>query len=159
MWKAARIFTRSERAAAAFVRARLLHILRGEVEGVIQGLKRMASLRKLSVAGRKSIATICGYLSKNRDRMKYNEYLAAGYPIASGVIEGACRHVVKDRMERTGMNWTVPGAKAMLELRCVHVSGDWDNFIEYYIALEIGKLHPHRKLLDQLPWNAFHTAA
>jgi hypothetical protein len=52
--------------------------------------------------------------------MRYDEYLACGYPIASGVIEGACRHMVKDRLERTGMNWTVAGAEAMLELRCIH---------------------------------------
>ena len=58
--------------------------------------------------------------------MHYDEYLAKGYPIASGVIEGACRHVVKDRMERTGMGWTVPGAQAMLSLRCLWVGDDWD---------------------------------
>ena len=159
LWKAARIFTSGQTEAASFVRSRLLNILQGEVEGVIRGLNRMASLRRLPGAQRKTIAVICEYFSKNRHRMRYHEYLAKGYPIASGVIEGACRHVVKDRLERTGMNWTVPGAKAMLELRCVHLSGDWDTFIASYIATETDKLHPHRKLLDQLPWSPLNTAA
>ncbi len=65
---------------------------------------------------------ICGYLENNAHRMHYDEYLAAGYPIATGVIEGACRHVVKDRMERSGMRWTLPGAQAMLGLRCIYLA-------------------------------------
>jgi hypothetical protein len=56
--------------------------------------------------------------------MRYDEYIAAGYPIGSGVAEGACRHLVKDRMERTGMRWTVVGAQAMLNLRAVYLNGD-----------------------------------
>lgn len=159
LWKAARIFSHGQAEAASFVRSRLLDILRGEVEGVIRGLKRMASLRNLPGTERKTIAVICAYLSQNRHRLRYHEYLAKGYPIASGVIEGACRHVVKDRLERTGMNWTVPGAKAMLELRCVYLSGDWDHFIETYIASETARLHPNRKMLDTLPWSPMTTAA
>ena len=51
------------------------------------------------------------YLENNREHMKYDEYLAAGYPIGSGVAEGACRHLVKDRLEQTGMRWTVDGRR------------------------------------------------
>jgi hypothetical protein len=159
LWKAARIFTSGQTQAASFVRSRLLSILQGGVEGVIRGLKRMASLRQLRGASRKTIAVICAYLWKNRHRMRYHEYLAKGYPIASGVIEGACRHVVKDRLERTGMNWTVPGAKAMLELRCVHLSGEWDTFLASYIDAETEKLHPHRGILEHLTWNSLATSA
>ena len=60
--------------------------------------------------------------------MRYGEYLAAGYPIATGVIEGACRHVVKDRMERSGMRWTREGAQNLLHLRCLKASGLWNQF-------------------------------
>jgi hypothetical protein len=59
--------------------------------------------------------------------------LAAGYPIGSGVAEGACRHVVKDRLEQTGMRWTVAGAQAMLHLRSIYLNGYWDEFINYRI--------------------------
>jgi hypothetical protein len=75
--------------------------------------------------------------------MRYDKYLACGYPIASGVIEGACRHVVKDRLERTGMNWTIPGAEAMLELRCIYLTEQWDAFIEFRIARETQRLYPY----------------
>jgi hypothetical protein len=63
------------------------------------------------------LAKICGYLENNAHRMHYDVYLAAGYPIASGVIEGACRHFIKDRMERSGMRWTIERAQAMLDVR------------------------------------------
>ena len=99
---------------------------------------------------------ICGYFEKNRDRMRYDQYLACGYPIASGVIEGACRHVVKDRLERTGMNWTIPGAQAMLELRCIYLTEHWDTFVEFRVAKETKRLYPYRDTLKTLPW---HVAA
>ena len=65
------------------------------------------------------------------DRIKYNEYLAAGYPIATGVIEGACRHLVKDRLERNGMKWVVEGAQAMLTLRSIRASNASEAFLEF----------------------------
>jgi len=80
--------------------------------------------------------------------MHYDEYLAAGYPIASGVIEGACRHLVKDRMERTGMRWREPSAGAMLFVRALEVTDLWEPFQIHRQAAERKRLHPHRKLLD-----------
>jgi hypothetical protein len=68
--------------------------------------------------------------------MKYDEYLAKGYPVGSGVVEGACRHVVKDRMEQSGMRWSVEGAGAMLHTRAIYLNGDWDNYNEYRISKE-----------------------
>ena len=89
----------------------------------------------------------CGYLYKNRQRMRYDEYLAQGYPIASGVIEGACRHLVKDRMERAGMHWTLEGAQAMLDVRSVHISGQWTAFQNYRIEQATERLYPYRQLV------------
>ena len=91
---------------------------------------------------------MCGYLERNLERMHYDRCLAAGYPIASGVIEGACRHVVKDRMERAGMHWTLPGAAAMLEVRSIAVSGDWEDFQIYRIQQEAQRLYPYRALVE-----------
>ena len=65
--------------------------------------------------------------------MRYDQFLAAGYPITSGVIEGACRHVVKDRMERAGMQWSMPGAQAMLDIRAVALNQDWTAFNNFRI--------------------------
>ena len=63
--------------------------------------------------------------------MQYDQYLAAGFPIATGVIEGACRHIVKDRCELSGMRWTQPGAEALLNLRCVSENGDFEGYHAY----------------------------
>lgn len=76
------------------------------------------------------------YYENNRQHMRYDEYLAAGYPIGSGVAEGACRHLVKDRLEGTGMRWTVNGAQAMLSLRAIHLNGDWDALIKHHMETE-----------------------
>jgi hypothetical protein len=98
--------------------------------------------RRLRGKSRGAVETICQYFENNRQRMRYDHYLAEGYPIASGVIEGACRHVVKDRMERTGMNWVVAGAQAMLGLRSVYASGQWDDFVDSYCATQTTRVHP-----------------
>ena len=84
--------------------------------------------------------------------MRYDQYLAAGYPIATGVIEGACRHVVKDRLERAGMQWVFEGAQAMLDLRTVHLSRQWDEFQAYRIQKEAERLYPHASLTQDVQW-------
>ena len=87
------------------------------------------------------------YLEHNRNHMCYDEYLAHGYPIGSGVVEGACRHLVKDRMELTGMRWRTEGAHAMLDLRSVFLNGDWDRFQQYRIEKKMRKLYPYGDLV------------
>ena len=68
------------------------------------------------------------YFQRNLSHMHYDHYLAQGWPIASGVIEGACRHFVKDRFELSGMRWTKQGAEHLLHLRAVAENGDWDDY-------------------------------
>lgn len=75
-----------------------------------------------------TLQKVIRYLNNNRDAMHYHDYLAQGYPIGTGVIEGACRHLVKDRFERAGMRWSLDGAQVMLDLRAVYLNGDWDDF-------------------------------
>ena len=82
--------------------------------------------------------------------MNYQDFLAAGYPIASGVIEGACRTVIKDRTERAGMRWVFEGADAMMGLRSIHLSELWDEFHEYRIGKELGRLYPQAAANDDL---------
>ena len=134
------------------VRDRTLRILRGEGDSVVRGLRQMGSKRGLKGQKAKDLGTICNYLEKNRERMHYDEYLRKGYPIASGVIEGACRHYVKDRMERTGMSWVKPGAQAMLELRSTALNGDWDQFVGFRMDRETERLYPHRHTLEAVTW-------
>ena len=149
VWKAAKAFHGHKEHQEAFVQERLLRILRGEVSGVVTGMRRMASQRGLKGAMLKAVTTACNYFAKNAERMRYDEYLRAGYPIASGVIEGACRHLIKDRMEQGGMRWTLAGAEAMLNVRSVSASSEWDNFGSWRQAEQAKRVHPHRELVAQ----------
>ena len=147
VWKAAKVFHSHKEYQEAFAQERLLRILRGEVAGVVTGMRRMASQKGLRGAALKEITTVCNYFENNSQRMRYDKYLRAGYPIASGVIEGACRHVIKDRMEQGGMRWTLEGAQAMLNLRSVSASNEWENFGSWRPAEQAKRLHPHRALV------------
>jgi hypothetical protein len=154
LWKAAHLFhAEKSETATEFVRERALKILEGKVDLVIRGLREMGTKRGLTGSKKAALRRICEYLENNRERMRYDEYLAKGYPIASGVIEGACRHLVKDRMERAGMHWTRSGAQAMLEVRSVYVNGDWEAYQSYRMQRETNRLYPNRDLVasDQFP--------
>jgi hypothetical protein len=145
LWQAAHCFcAEGSQAAQDFVTDRLTRLLRGQVGYVIGGLRQMASKRGLSGWRERQLTTVIDYLHANRRFMHYDEYLAAGWPIGSGVAEGACRHLVKDRMELTGMRWRVPGAQAILDLRAIYINGDWDEFQEYRIAEDRRRLYPYR---------------
>ena len=128
-------------AAQEFATHHLRMILDGKVSYVIRNLRRMLSERKVRGEKRKTIHAAITYFENNRDHMHYDQYLAAGYPIGSGVAEGACRHLVKDRMELTGMRWERPGAQAMLHLRAIYLNGEWDHFVNYRIEKEQAALY------------------
>jgi hypothetical protein len=129
------------------VRQWVTEVLEGKVETVISRLRRLGTERGLTGAKKKALGRITSYLHKNRQRMRYAEYLRQGYPIASGVIEGACRHLIKDRMERAGMHWTMPGAQAMLDLRSVWIGEHWQEFQLQRIERETERLYPQRNLV------------
>lgn len=148
VWKAAKAFYPHKEHQEAFAQDRLLRILRGEAAGVIKGMRRMASERDLKGPALQEVRAACNYFENNLDRMRYHEYLQAGYPIASGVIEGACRHVIKDRMEHGGMRWTLAGAQAMLDVRCVCASSAWDAFNNWRQAEQAERVHPFRATVD-----------
>jgi hypothetical protein len=149
LWKAAHCFhAEGSKEARAFVTQRLEKILLGQVGYVIGGLRQMGYKQRLKGAKLKQLEAAIGYLDRNRRFMHYDEYLAAGYPIGSGMAEGACGHVVKDRMERTGMRWRVPSAQAMLDLRAICASEQWDVFESYRIDAESTKLYPYKQAVD-----------
>jgi hypothetical protein len=148
LWAAAKLlYGVTSKAVLPFVRQRVTQVLEGKVATVIRTMRRLAQQRGLDAAKRKELGRICGYFHKHRTRMRYDEYLRQGYPIASGVIEGACRHLIKDRMERAGMHWTLAGAQAMLDLRSVWIGGSWDAFQQDRIERETERLYPHRTLV------------
>ena len=144
LWKAAWCFfneASEKQQAEVWVEAKLRLLLEGRVNSVIRSLRVLATRRGLKGPARKTVAQVTGYLERNRERMKYDEYLAAGYPIGSGVVEGACRHLVKDRLERAGMRWRRQGAQAMLDLRATYLNGEWEAFWTYYVEKEDDRLY------------------
>ena len=154
LWEAAYLFyTEGSDEAAGFVRNRLLGSLRGQAGYVIGGLRQIGTKHGLRGSKRTKLTTICNYLKRNQYRMRYDEYLRNGYPIASGVIEGACRHVIKDRMERAGMRWTIDGAQAMLDLRSTYINGQWSDVQAYRIRSERQTHYPQRRVLKDITWS------
>ena len=81
--------------------------------------------------------------------MGYDDYIAEGYPIGSGVVEGACGNLICDRLDRTGMRWDTEGAQAMLDLRATSINDQWDDFCEFRVKHETQRLYPYRNLLPQ----------
>lgn len=112
----------------AWVKEQLLLILSGKTTAVIQTLESLVQGPTTSTAQRKVLNTTIGYYRRNLPYMRYDRYLDRGWPISSGVVEGACGHLVKDRMEQSGMRWTRLGAQAILELRAARVNDDWDAY-------------------------------
>jgi hypothetical protein len=142
LWKAAHCFHgEGSEGAEAFVADRLRGLLEGRVGYVVGGLRQRLAKHQLRGSRRKTLMSVITYLENNRGQMCYDEYLRKGYPIGSGVAEGACRHLVKDRMEQTGMRWTVSGAQAMLHLRATYLNDQWDNYIENRIEREQTRLY------------------
>jgi hypothetical protein len=159
VWDAAHVFhPEGSEDAARFVRDHLTRILHGKVATIITSWRRRASGKGLTAAKKKTLRSICAFFEKNKHRMRYDQYLRLGCPVATGVIEGACRHVIKDRMERAGMRWKLPGAQAMLNLRTIHTNGDWAAFQDFRIAMENDWLYPHTKVFADREWAASQAA-
>src|SRR5206468_3654689 len=93
----------------------------------------MATKRKLKGQRRATVLAVAAYYYRNRARMRYDSYLRDGYPIASGSVEGACKNLVKDRMERSGMRWTLPMAEAVLRLRAVYLSEHFEQYWPFHV--------------------------
>lgn len=140
LWEAAYCFeAKGSVEAEKFVDRYLRMLLEGKVKNVIASMKRKR--KHLSGNPLKTIEKVIRYYTTNLNHMKYDEYLAAGYPIGSGVVEGACRHLVKDRMERSGMRWTTEGATSVLKLRALYLNQQWDQFLEHRIKTEQNQLY------------------
>ena len=125
---------------AVWVSDQLEDLLTGKVETVIRRWRRLAheaaTARLWTADQQETVASAIGYFQNNRQRMRYDEYLAKGYPIGSGIAEGACRNLVKDRLDGTGMHWRFPGARSMLKTRALYLNGEWNAFVEYRIQRE-----------------------
>lgn len=112
----------------SWVRAKLEQVLNGQTASVIAALEAEMGNPQLNSTQRQAFTRTIGYYQRNQEYMHYDEYLAQGWPIGTGVVEGACGHLVKDRMEQAGMRWTQAGVQAVLDLRAVRLNKDWDDY-------------------------------
>jgi hypothetical protein len=155
LWDAGRaLFGETNREAEKWVGDRLLALLTGRTGGeVAQTIRWWAKRKRPDEAAQKIIDTTCNYLAdRTRTRLLgYADALRDGLPIATGVIEGACRYLVKDRMDRTGARWSLTGADAVLRLRAVRASGDFDAYWQFHLAREKERNHASRYANGVIP--------
>jgi hypothetical protein len=145
LWKAAfALHGEGSAGTERWVSERLLELLRGRSSDVAAGMRRSATLRKMKAADRAAIDDCADYLLKYRQYLRYDVYLAAGMPIATGVIEGACRHLIKDRMDITGARWGLEGAEAIVRLRSLRSSGDLEEYWRFHERAELRRNHLDR---------------
>ena len=124
-----------------WVRAHLLEILRGKASLVAAGIRRSATRRAMTAADRQPMDECADYLLNYAPYLQYDKALAEGVPIASGVIEGTCRHLVEDRMNITGARWSLAGAEAVLRLRALRASDAFDAYWEFHEHQEYQRNH------------------
>jgi hypothetical protein len=142
LWKAAKVrFAPDDPHATPWVAEQIERLLHGQVNTIVRGLRRWATVQKLSPNQRDPIDQCTTYLSHHVPYLNYPDYLAKGYPIATGVIEGACRYLVKDRMEITGARWGLEGGEAVLKLRALVINGDFEAYWAFHETQEYHRNH------------------
>ena len=145
LWSAAWcFFDEGDPAAEAWVADKALAVLEGKAGLTAGAIARKATALGLNGSQRKKADECARYLKNKRPYLDYPKALSAGYPIATGVIEGACRHLVRDRFDITGARWSLDGAEAMLKLRAVRANGDWGQYWHHHLAAERERVHASR---------------
>src|SRR6266568_915182 len=145
LWKAAwSFFGKGEPAAEEWVAGQARKILHGSARQAAAGIRRRATTCGYSPAERAGADECARYLDNKSGYLDYATALGKGWPVATGVIEGACRHIVKDRMDITGARWGLEGAEAILKLRALIASGDFDAYWRYHLRREHEHIHHAR---------------
>lgn len=152
LWSAAwSFFAQGDTAAETWVGDKALSILQGNASTVAAAIRRKATRLALDAATRKNADTCADYLLAKQNYLDYPLALQKGWPIATGVIEGACRHLVKDRMDLTGARWGLEGAEAILQLRALRTNGDFDNYWNFHLRKERQRNHESQYHNQTLP--------
>ena len=145
LWKAAwSFFDKGEPAAEEWVAGQARKILHGKARQVAAGIRRRATTYGYSPAERAGADECARYLENKQDYLDYATALKKGWPIATGIIEGACRHIVKDRMDITGARWGLEGAEAILKLRALIATGDFEDYWRFHLRREHERIHHAR---------------
>lgn len=142
LWRGAHVFHKEGSSeAASWMTDKLRKLLLGKVREVIAELKEV--LQTIAGERKEQLRKVVTYLENGKTHMRYDIYLKRGYPIGSGVVEGACKNLVKDRMEQCGMRWTIAGAEAVLRMRSIQINGMASDYWRYHVAREKRRLYGH----------------
>jgi len=144
-------FSEGDPAAERWVSDKARQVLDGRAGIVAAAIRRKATTLGLDANQRKNADRCADYLLAKRPYLDYPTALTTGSPIATGVIEGACRHLVKDRMDITGARWGLAGAEAILTLRALISNGDFDQYWTFHLAQEHRRVHASRYALGAIP--------
>lgn len=145
-WNAAHLFhPEGSDTAQDMVHDLVLRTLQGKIGYVIGGLRQRATKQKLGKRRQKKLQAIITYLENHRQSMRYDQYLARGFPISTGAVESACGHLVKDRMEKAGARWSIRGGEAMLRLRAIYASGHFDQYLQFRQEREHERLYAQKE--------------
>jgi len=128
-----------------------IRLLQSETSGVAAVMRAHATRQALTQAQREPVDKCADYLLKNKAYLDYQTALEKGWPIATGIIEGACRHLIKDRMDITGARWSLPGAESVLKLRALKSSGDFDAYMDFYEEKERARNYGNQWVDNDLP--------
>jgi hypothetical protein len=145
IWAAAWSFhAKDDPAAEDWVAEKALAVLRGRAGQVAESLAAQAGEHMLTDSQRTGVDACVRYLMNKQEYLRYDVALASGWPIATGVVEGACRHLIGDRFGITGSRWSIEGAEAILKLRALEDNGDFDAYWAFHLAQEHHRVHQAR---------------
>jgi hypothetical protein len=145
LWEAARALNSGDtQSTHGWVQTQALKVLQGQGQAVARGRRLSATLGGLSDSKREAVDTCADYLRHRWSFLQYDLFLEQGFPIATGVIEGACRHLVKDRMDLTGARWRLQSAEAVLKLRSLRSSRDFEEYWRFHKQQELERHHLSR---------------
>ena len=152
LWDAAWCFyAEGDQAAEGWVADKALAVLDGKAGLVAAAIRRKATNLGLQATKRRNADTCANYLKAKARYLDYPKALAEGWPVATGVIEGACRYLVMDRLEITGARWRLKGSEAVLKLRALRKNGDWEQYFSFHLAQERKRVHEPRYLNNVIP--------
>lgn len=137
VWAAATaIFGEQSKLRSPWVRDRLTDLLSSKTQKVIDNLVAIRDKSKLSKSKSKQLNKAITYFSNHQHKMDYLAFIKKGYPISSAMAESTCGHLVKERMEQSGMRWSSNGAQKVMDLRAVKLNGDMEDFMQFLISSE-----------------------
>lgn len=152
LWSAAwSLFPETDPAAETWVSEKALAVLNGQAATVAAAIRRKATCLSLDPHTRRNADRCANYLPAKKNYLNYPKALPAGWPIATGIIEGACRHLVKDRLDLTGARWGLDGAEAILKHRALRTNGDWASYWSFHLNQEQHRTHGTRYADHALP--------